>query len=463
MLTGPGGYPTTSGWAPPGTGRELDGPRRTRKSRRGDLGGRGAAAIKVSLNAEAGPTPDDGELAAIAETAHRLGLPVTAHAQGSGQVERALGAGFDELAHTPWTHRLSDDVVTDVGARGLKDRLDPSTIPSYGHDTPQIRTALDNLRRFHAAGGTVIYGTDLGNGAIPPGIHTRELQLLVEAGLEYEEVLESMVRAPLAPGAPADLLVLGADPLDDLAAFDDIRSGDWSRPRGGAPERSREARCLQAPGRRLAIGRRQTGWSPEGSGAPAGVADDVGITPEELQLAARNHGMPLEGLRYDITPIGLHYLLIHFDIPAGDADNWTVQIRGRVRSPLTLTMNDLRARPAATHTVTLECAGNGRARLHPRPLSQPWLQEAVGTAAWTGTPLGPILDEAGLHDDAVELVFEGADHGIQGDDRAGLRARVLDQPTRCARRCFSSTPSTGSRCRRSTGFRSASSSRAGTA
>jgi imidazolonepropionase-like amidohydrolase len=221
MLTGPGGYPTADRWAPAGTGRELRGPQDAEAAVR-ELANRGAAAIKVSLNAEAGPTPSDGELAAIAETAHGLDLPVTAHAQGSGQVERALGAGFDELAHTPWTHRLSDDVVT-TAARRLR-IVSTLYIRSYGQDTPQIRTALDNLRRFHDAGGAVIYGTDLGNGEIPPGIHTRELQLLVEAGLEYEEVLESMVRAPLAPGAPADLLVLGADPLDHLAAFDDIRA-----------------------------------------------------------------------------------------------------------------------------------------------------------------------------------------------------------------------------------------------
>ena len=55
-------------------------------------------------------------------------------------------------------------------------------ILSLGRDTPAIRTALENLRRFHDAGGTVIYGTDLGNGAIPAGIHTRELLLLREAG-----------------------------------------------------------------------------------------------------------------------------------------------------------------------------------------------------------------------------------------------------------------------------------------
>ena len=40
-----------------------------------------------------------------------------------------------------------------------------------------------------------------------------------------------------------------------------------------------------------------------------------GISLEELQLAARNHGMPLEALRYPVTPVGLHYLLIHYDVP----------------------------------------------------------------------------------------------------------------------------------------------------
>ena len=83
--------------------------------------------------------------------------------------------------------------------------------------------ALDNLRRFHEAGGEVIYGTDLGNGPIPAGIHTRELQLLARAGLTHDEVLGALTRAPLAADAPADLIALGSDPMADLAAFNDIR------------------------------------------------------------------------------------------------------------------------------------------------------------------------------------------------------------------------------------------------
>jgi sulfane dehydrogenase subunit SoxC len=140
-----------------------------------------------------------------------------------------------------------------------------------------------------------------------------------------------------------------------------------------------------------------------------------GATRDEVQQATRNHGMPLEGLRYDVTPLGMHYLVIHFDIPPADESSWTVRVDGLVDRPMTLSMDDIRARPAVTQAVTMECAGNGRALLSPRAASQPWLLEAVGNAEWTGTPLRPILEEAGLRPEAVELVFTGADHGIQGE------------------------------------------------
>jgi DMSO/TMAO reductase YedYZ molybdopterin-dependent catalytic subunit len=138
------------------------------------------------------------------------------------------------------------------------------------------------------------------------------------------------------------------------------------------------------------------------------------ITLDELQLAVRNHSMPLEALRYPITPLGMHYLLTHFDIPAVDASTWGLTVGGHVKKPLRLSLEELKARPSTTLAVTLECAGNGRARLSPRPLSQPWLGEAVGTAEWTGTPLGPLLAEAGLLTGASEVAFTGLDRGVQG-------------------------------------------------
>ena len=142
---------------------------------------------------------------------------------------------------------------------------------------------------------------------------------------------------------------------------------------------------------------------------------DPPLSIEEVLLAFRNRGMPLEAMRYDITPTGLHYLLIHWDIPDADASAWRIAIDGAVGRSLTLSLDDLRARPAVTIPVTMECAGNGRAQLSPRPLGQPWLHEAIGTAVWTGTPLRGVLEDAGVLADAVELVFTGADSGYQGD------------------------------------------------
>ena len=145
--------------------------------------------------------------------------------------------------------------------------------------------------------------------------------------------------------------------------------------------------------------------------APAGS-----FLPQEVQLALRNRGLPLEGLRYPITPTGMHYLLVHFDIPAVEADTWRLDVGGLAARPLTLALDEIRRRPSITIPVTMECAGNGRALLDPRPVSQPWLVEAVSTAEWTGTPLRALLEEAGLQDSAVEVVFSGIDRGIQGDE-----------------------------------------------
>ena len=70
-------------------------------------------------------------------------------------------------------------------------------------------------------------------------------------------------------------------------------------------------------------------------------------------------------------------------------------VGGAVAEPYVLDLDAIRAMPAQTLAVTLECAGNGRARLSPRPMSQPWLFEAIGTAEWTGTSLWPLLERAG--------------------------------------------------------------------
>jgi imidazolonepropionase-like amidohydrolase len=220
MITARGGYPTGASWAPPGTGLEVSGPDHAAEAVR-RLAAQDPAAIKVALNAETGPTLSDGELVAVCQTAHARGLPVTAHVQGRGQTERALGAGVDELAHCPWTERLSDDLVSALArAMTIVTTLD---IHSYGRRTPELEMATDNLRRFSAAGGRIRYGTDLGNGPIPPGIHAGEVRHLHGAGLSTDAILRSMTPSPLLEGAEADIVGLGGDPFEGPDAFDRVR------------------------------------------------------------------------------------------------------------------------------------------------------------------------------------------------------------------------------------------------
>ena len=146
------------------------------------------------------------------------------------------------------------------------------------------------------------------------------------------------------------------------------------------------------------------------------MAVNEGISAEELQLATRNHGMPLEALRWDVTPLGLHYLLTHYDIPAVDADAWRLEVDGLVEEQLSLSLDDIRARPAVEIPVTMECAGNGRSGIEPHVVSQPWVVEAVGTAHWRGTPVADLLEEAGLKKEAAEVVFTGLDRGVEGEE-----------------------------------------------
>ena len=165
---------------------------------------------------------------------------------------------------------------------------------------------------------------------------------------------------------------------------------------------------------------------------PGRVADpDEGIGLDELGLAARNHGIPLEALRYDVSPPGLHYLLIHYDIPTLDERSWRLRVGGLVHAPLELDLAALRAMPGRTVRVTMECAGNGRARLAPRPVSQPWLVEAVGTAEWTGVPLREVLAVSGTDPSAIEVVFTGADHGVErGVEQDYQRSLTLPEAAR---------------------------------
>ena len=100
----------------------------------------------------------------------------------------------------------------------------------------------------------------------------------------------------------------------------------------------------------------------------------------ERRLANRNSGTLLETLALDITPLGSHYLLTHFDTPILDFNKHKLNFEGAFENPFELNMSQICDLPEITMPVTLECSGNGRAHLSPRAYSMPWGYEEIGRA-----------------------------------------------------------------------------------
>ena len=121
-----------------------------------------------------------------------------------------------------------------------------------------------------------------------------------------------------------------------------------------------------------------------------------------------NAEMRLELQEGVITPIGRHYVRSHFSFPAPQG---TVEVRGAVQTPRSIDVAALRALPARSAAVTLECAGNGRAFLEPPAPGEQWKLGAVSTATWTGVTLRTLFEPAGLSDRTIEILFRGADSG----------------------------------------------------
>lgn len=202
FLTAPGGYPSNRSWAPAGSVRTIA----AMPSGSPDAHHRatpdavhhavdehvrfGASVIKVALNADAGPIFDLATLSAIVDAAHERALPVVAHAEGASTVELALDAGVDALAHTPWTHPL--DAATTARAAASQAWVSTLDIHSRSADTTALPRAIDNLARFAAAGGRVLYGTDLGNGELPIGINAREIDALVRGGIAASDIVAAL-------------------------------------------------------------------------------------------------------------------------------------------------------------------------------------------------------------------------------------------------------------------------------
>ena len=103
-----------------------------------------------------------------------------------------------------------------------------------------------------------------------------------------------------------------------------------------------------------------------------------------------------------ITPNDKFFSITHFNRPVIDPATWTLEIDGFVGQPLSLSLDDIKARPRQEVTYTIECSGNS---------GLPFLTGVIGNATWAGTPLAPLLEEVGVQPEAIEVVFWGTDAG----------------------------------------------------
>jgi DMSO/TMAO reductase YedYZ molybdopterin-dependent catalytic subunit len=127
-----------------------------------------------------------------------------------------------------------------------------------------------------------------------------------------------------------------------------------------------------------------------------------------INPAPYNAEAPPAALVGEVTPTELHYVRSNFAVPSHDG---ILELGGAVGKPTTLTLDDLRAMPAHDHTVTLECAGNGRLHMTPLPIGEPWGDFAVSTARWTGALLHEVLARVEPTAQGIEVLAQGADHG----------------------------------------------------
>jgi DMSO/TMAO reductase YedYZ molybdopterin-dependent catalytic subunit len=103
-----------------------------------------------------------------------------------------------------------------------------------------------------------------------------------------------------------------------------------------------------------------------------------------------------------VTPNNKFFAVSHFDRPVIDEADWKLEVDGLVERPMSLSLADLRARPRQETFFTLECSGNH---------GFPDFVGAIGNAAWAGTPLAGLLEEAGVIESGIEVVFWGTDVG----------------------------------------------------
>lgn len=116
-----------------------------------------------------------------------------------------------------------------------------------------------------------------------------------------------------------------------------------------------------------------------------------------------------------LTPSPSFYVRSNFAVPDLDPAGFRVRVEGAVNQPLELSLDELKSLGSKSVATVMECAGNNRLQLAPLPSGEPWHAGAVSAGEWTGVPLRPLLERAGVKNGVIEILFEGADHGKPKD------------------------------------------------
>lgn len=147
---------------------------------------------------------------------------------------------------------------------------------------------------------------------------------------------------------------------------------------------------------------------PPGPGATA-------WSPEAVTSDPYNAQTPAAALAASVTPADALFVRNHFAVPDMTPERWRLRVDGAVRAPYDIGYEELTALPHTELDVVVECAGNGRTGMTPRPPGLPWGQRAVGCARFAGVPFRVVAERAGVDPAAVEFVFTGADSGTVGE------------------------------------------------
>jgi imidazolonepropionase-like amidohydrolase len=199
----------------------------------------GVDGIKLFASAPRSTPLTEGAIRAAADEAHRAGKPVFVHPNNAADILTAVRGGVDIIAHTtphsgPWDETL---------LAAMKDHrvaLTPTlTLWKYymRHDRLSVQEQITNmevaqLRAWLAAGGEVLFGTDLGAVEYDP---SEEYALMAQAGMSFPQILASLTTAParrfgdtekvgrVARGLEADLAVFRKDPAVNISALASVK------------------------------------------------------------------------------------------------------------------------------------------------------------------------------------------------------------------------------------------------